>query len=484
MPAKKKNTIEVDVNTMRKILYGNATSSLPGGRLALLQKSGTHNQFSGARNIREVAGYPETLTFEDYLTAYDRQDVATRVIETYPDYTWITPPEVYENEKPSDTAFEKDWKAFISNGKVISTLRSFDVLSGIGEYGVLVIGIDDGKDLSEPLEEGGKHKIVYMRPYTEGECRITEWDEDKFSERYTLPEMYEIKPNEFTRRTTSIPMNQGTLKVHYSRVIHFADNALNSEVFGVPRLKRVYDRLMDILKIVAGSGEMFWRGAYQGFSFEADTDAELSADDKTAMKQEIQQYLMGLDRSMLLQGVKTNPIAPAVASPKEHLDAQLTMVAIASRIPKRILSGSEMGKLASTQDAENWAQQITTRRTNTAEPKLLRPFVDFCIKYGIISAPKASYKVIWPSLAIPSDKDISESALNFTNALSTYAGNSLYTVMPFRDYLINVWRYSIELAEQMSNGFDEAKFKKLKQELTEKKGIQTPKDGKNETPDT
>jgi len=483
MPAKKKNTISVDVNVMRRLLYGNGTT-LPGSRLDLYRKSGTHSQFSGNRNIREVAGYPEALTFNDYLTAYDRQDVATRVIETYPDYTWITPPEVYESEEPTDTAFEKSWKELTKSGKIISTLRALDILAGIGEYGVLVIGVDDGGELSEPLEEGKDRKIIYMRPYTEGECKITAWDEDKTSERYTHPLLYEITPNEFTQRSTSIPLNQGTFRVHHSRVIHFADNALNSEVFGVPRLKRVYDRLMDILKIVAGSGEMFWRGAYQGFSFEATADAELTDEDKTAMKEEIQRYLMGLDRSMMLQGVETKPISPAVASPKEHLDAQLTMVAIASRIPKRILSGSEMGKLASTQDAENWAQQITTRRTNTAEPKILRPFIDFCVKNGILKAPIGQYNIIWPSLSVPTDKDISEAALNFTNALSTYAGNSLYTVMPFKDYLMNVWRYSVELAEQMSSGFDEEKFKKLKKEMTEKKGIQTPKDGKNETPDT
>jgi hypothetical protein len=239
--------------------------------------------------------------------------------------------------------------------------------------------------------------------------------------------------------------------------------------------------MIDILKIVAGSGEMFWRGAYQGFSFEADADGSISDEDKVAMKADIQKYLMGLDRSILLQGVKTNSLAPSVSSPKEHLDAQLKMVSIASRIPTRILTGSEQGKLASTEDAKNWALQIKTRRTNVAEPRILRPFIRFCTINGIISAPKKTFKVIWPELVVPTDKDQSESAMNFTNALSAYAGAGLYHVMPFKDYLMNVWNYPVPKAEEMSKGFNIAAFEKLSVSMNKPK--QTPASTKNETPE-
>lgn len=494
MPVKRKatkaNTVDVDVNVMRKLLFGN-TAGITSSRMDFLNRTGTHNQFSGTRNIREVAGYPEILTYNDYLTAYDRQDVATRVIETYPDYTWIDVPNIYETEKPADTKFEKDIKSLFLSGTVISTLRALDILAGIGEFGLLVIGIDDGGKLDTPaLAVAKTHKIMYMRPYTEGEVKIKKWDTDPTSERYMLPELYTVTPAEYTARSSTLPAISRTFDVHHSRCIHFADNALNSVIYGTPRLKRVYDRLMDILKIVAGSGEMFWRGAYQGFSFEAEADGEFSDDDKTAMKESIQKYLMGMDRAMLLKGVKTNSLAPSVSSPKEHLDAQLTMVSIASRIPKRILTGSEMGKLASTQDAANWAQQIKTRRTNVASPKILRPFIQFCIKNNIISAPMGeedSYTIEWPALELPTDKDQSEIAMNFTNALVQYATNNLYLVIKFELYLQNVWNYPVERAREVAKQFDTAAFEKLAKELNEKAapkgGVQTPKSTKNETPE-
>jgi hypothetical protein len=126
-----------------------------------------------------------------------------------------------------------------------------------------------------------------------------------------------------------------------------------------------------------------------------------------------------------------------------------------------------MGKLASTQDAENWAQQIKIRRTNTAEPDILRPFVSFCIRNRIVSPLQGNnrFHIYWPDLEIPTDKDTSESALNFTNALEKYAVSGLFAVMPFVDYLTSVWKFSVAEAENRAKDFDEDKFVKLREVL-------------------
>jgi hypothetical protein len=476
-----KNTIEVDADMLRAVLYGNSGVL---SRIDFAKRAGLYSQFEGHRNIRRVAGYPEKLLFRDYLEAYNRQDVAARVIETYPDHTWNEMPEVYEKESSTDTQFEKDWKVLAKTKGLVSYLRSFDTLSGIGRFGVLVMGVDDGRKLNTPfIPNRRSHKLAYMRPYMEGEVRITQWETDIASERYLLPVMYEITP---LQDTANIPLLKKTFEVHYTRVIHFADNAVNSFVYGVPRLQRVFDRLIDILKVVAGSGEMFWRGAYQGFSFEADSDAQMTPKDEKDMREDIQKYFMGLDRAMLLRGVTARQLNPTIASPKDHLEVQLTVISIASRIPKRILAGSEVGKLASIQDAETWAQQIAIRRQNIAEPFILRPFVDFCIRGRIVASPAVpdDYNIAWKSLSIPTDKEASESAVNFTNALMTFATSGLYAVVTFKDYLVNVWRYTVEEAEQLASGFDEAKFRKLQQELQIKKAPNKPVSSAGGGPDT
>lgn len=444
-----------------RILFANSL----GGRMEFAKKAGMFGQFGGHRQIREIAGYTTTPSFENYLEAYNYQDVAARVIETYPDHTWITAPEVYEVEDSTNTRFEDDWNDLVRERQVVAHLRRLDILAGIGRFGLLVIGVDDNQSLEHPLTPiRKKHNIVYMRAYMEGEVEIREWETNTQSSRYMLPTLYKITPVE---KLNPRETGDGSFLVHHSRTIHFADHAMNGTVYGIPRLQRVFDRMTDILKIVAGSGEMFWRGAYQGFSFEADADANLTPEERKAMTQEIQNYFMGLDRAMLLTGVKTNPLNPSIASPKDHLDAQLTIIAIASRIPRRILTGSEMGKLASIQDAENWAQQIRIRRTNIAEPDILRPFVSFCIRNRIVSPLQDNnrFHIYWPNLEIPTDKDTSESALNFTNALEKYAVSGLFAVMPFVDYLTSVWKFSVAEAENRAKDFDEDKFVKLREVL-------------------
>ena len=59
---------------------------------------------------------------------------------------------------------------------------------------------------------------------------------------------------------------------------------------------------------------------------------------------------------------------------------------------------SEIGQLASTQDRDNWLSLVIGRRTEFAEPCIIRPFVDRCIEYGVLPATKDDYSVKWEDL--------------------------------------------------------------------------------------
>jgi len=465
-------------NHDRFFAYVGNSSTIPYGPGGIRSRSGgvgPGNQYKGRRSVEEVCGYATSLSFQDYFAAYDRQDIATRIVETYPDFTWMQEPDVFENDDGKKTKFEGSWDEHLLESNALVHLRRLDILSGIGKFGIVVLGVNDGKKINTPLLPAeytsgkSRRKVVYMRPYMEGEVTIEKWDNNPSSVRFGMPELYKIQPAEFDDLSSSSSYNSAFTReftVHHSRTIHFCDNAVNSSVFGISRLRRVYDRLTDILKIVAGSAEMFWKGAYSGWSFVMDADTEVTTERQTEMKKNIEAFMQGLDRHLLLQGVSPQSHAPNVSSPKDHLDVQLTMIAIASRIPKRIFAGSEMGKMASTQDAENWAKQVTQRRLNVAVPFILRPYVDFCILNGIIRAPLygSKYNTSWQQLEMPSEKDVSETALNFTNALVAYTNNSLYKMMSLETYLVNVWNFSPDKAHAVSKDFDIEAFIKIKEQ--------------------
>jgi hypothetical protein len=119
------------------------------------------------RNLDQDCGYPEGYVQpQTYQQLYDRESIAARVVEVYPLESWQVQPTVYEDEDPAtETEFEKVWDAL---GKSLSAATGYykaemgsvvweylsraDVLSGVGQYGVILLGLDDGKDLSEPAE--------------------------------------------------------------------------------------------------------------------------------------------------------------------------------------------------------------------------------------------------------------------------------------------------------------------------------------------
>ena len=79
------------------------------------------------------------------------------------------------------------------------------------------------------------------------------------------------------------------------------------------------------------------------------------------------------------------------------------MIAATTGIPKRKLTGSERGELASSQDAQAWTDEIETRQTNYAWPNILLPCINRLIWAGVLPEPKGLISCEWPSL-LESDK--------------------------------------------------------------------------------
>lgn len=474
-------------------------------------RNGVFKTSGGRRDIEEACGYLTELDYSEFFEAYDKVDVAKRVVETYPDYTWIRNPEVYETETEEVvTPFEKSLAQHIKRNRPFSELRKLDILAGIGKFGLLVLGVNDGKALHLPLAprpaSQGMREILYYRAYTEGEVKIIEWETNLKSVRYGKPVMYEVRPafgaaSEIGKGTgvSATPISDKSLKpvtnpyktsfkVHHTRCIHFADNALCGDVYGTERLRQVFNRLIDITKIAGGSAEMFWQGAFSGIAFEMDPEAEISENDKNQMRSDIDNYINKLQRTLLLQGVKANPLSPSIASPIDHLDVQLTLISIASRIPKRILTGSEMGKLASTQDSASWALQITTRRNNIAVPYLLEEYVRFCIRNGVLRSPQKEgeygFSVVWCPIAVTTKEEQAKAADGFTAALEKYCVKGLYHAIAFSDYLYHIHGYTADEAHTLAKAFDKKAFEKIREQANAPKPPSPPREAPREEQST
>ncbi len=368
-----------------------------------------YTRYSGERDLYDVLGYPQKITYHEYSDRYCRQDLARAIIDLPINYTWGDYPRIYETPD-YNTAFELAWDKLVDEFNIFSVFKLLDRKASLGKYAVLYIGFEykvlDNKNLSP-------EKLLYITPFSEVDATVDSWDNDKSSQRFGQPETYSI----------SAMIGESTISsvVPWQQVIHVVECPINNSLEGSPRLESVYNRLLDIEQIVGGSSEMFWRGALPGYVANLGDNAFVNDDQINTIKEQLTAFSNNLQRWIYLQGLSVEALAPQVESPKEHVDVQLQLVSSASGIPLRILVGSERGELASSQDERAWLRTIENRRLSFAENNILRPFIDRLINLKLLPAPDTGkYTIEWPSLRILSEKEKADIGRVHTDALSRY----------------------------------------------------------------
>jgi len=373
-------------------------------RAVLMGKLGY--QYGTDRDIYQALGYPITLKYPDYAARYERQDMAKAIIDRPVEATWRGKLELVETPGgEEDTAFEKAWRALADRLGLKGRFIRLDKISQIGKYGILLLGFDgvkNGSDFASPVPPGSEHKLMYVKPFSEDNAQINAYEENTRSERFGMPTIYDVTiTNTATKVSTSV-------RVHHSRVLHIVPELLESEYEGVPKLQPVFNRLMDLEKLTGGSAEMFWRGARPGYQAVVKDDYSLTPDVKEGLQDEFDEYEHKLRRLLMLEGVEMKALETQVESPKEHVDVIIQMISAVTGIPKRVLTGSELGELASSEDKGHWLELIEYRRKEYAGPMIVDAFVRKCQEHSILPKTSDRYTIKWEDLWSPSDKQQAE----------------------------------------------------------------------------
>lgn len=435
------------------------TQGVIANEMMTLHREMLNRMLNEQTDIEKACGYPLTLTIQDYKTMYERMGLARRAVQIWPEECWQRYPEIYEKEKPGETEFEKKWKELEVRLALFSYMFRIDVLSGIGSFGVLLLGLDDGKSLDMPVDgidgktglmsNGASEEVnlLFLRAFDESVVNIEKWEEDIKSPRYGLPTMYSIK---YQEQGTSSGATFRDYKVHWTRIIHVADNRESSEIYGVSRLQGLYNNLYDIKKVSGGSGEMFWKGGFPGYSFELTPEAAaMGAEiDAESVKEQMLLWSQGLQRWLALTGVTTKSLTPQVADPTGHVEVHLKLVALSLGVPYRVLLGSEEAKLASVQDKRTWNNRVAKRQESYLTRMLVRPFIERLIGFGCLPKP-IEIIVNWPDLNAATDDDIAKIALHRTDAFAKYVGGQVDALIPPRQYFTEIHKMSDEEANNI-----------------------------------
>lgn len=420
------------------------------------------------KDVDKECEYPTVVTLEMCLKEYRRSGVARRAVGIFADDSWAMSPDVYVKVGKEIPPWEEKWNSLLVKLKLWHELQKLDKLSGIGRFAIMVLGLADGRKLSEPVagfqQDGsrgpGRPKealdLAYVQCYDEGSVRVSQRDNNQSSARYNQPIEYEldiyIEDSGWfpTPTTSSTPATK--VKVHWTRVFHLAGpNRRSSNVFAEPILESIFNYVQDTKKIGGGSAEMFWKGGFPGLAFEADPTINLGQAniDKESLNEQIRLYALGLKRYLNLVGVTAKSLAPQVADPTNHLDIQLKLIAMALGIPYRIFLGSEAAHLASTQDIGTWNKRLDLRRREYIWPFIILEFINKLISLGVLPEPEESLKCEWPDLNAPAAKDAAEMAVKKMNVIQMYITGLVWQVLSPIDMYVEMLGYSQEKAEEL-----------------------------------
>ncbi len=388
--------------------------------------------FRGQRDYYETLGYTRVPTFADYQAAYDRDDIAARIVDCKPESTWRRRPVISNASDPKTfTEFEQQWSKLEKQRRVLHYLERADKLAGIGEYGMLLLGTDDvrnAEDLAKPMAKlrHGINSVIYLAPFTQRSAEVSQVEDDPSNPRFGLPSVYQVSvtgtnliSGDFTGGGASGLRNE-RLPIHWSRVIHIAEGLQENDYVGTPRLRPILNRLQDVTKVAGGSAEIFWQAAKRIMILQA-KDGFSGVDNDDALTVMMDELIHGLRRVIDVQGYDVKTLEQSEVKPRETFDIIIALIASATGIPQRILLGSEIGKLASDVDETNWNGRIADRQLNFAEPVILRPFIDRLVSARALPDP-GGYLVTWPSLFELSDKERAQVALLKSRALRQYLG--------------------------------------------------------------
>ena len=436
-----------DYTPNRGIRVTNASVPRSYDRNPLTRSFGQDNT---SRNLYDAVGYPESraLDFDVFWSWYKRNPYASPIIDRPVDDTWQEPPDISDDvEKDGDDGKDTDFEAAVSDlmdgeatrRSLLDRCHAADRYARVGEFSLMVFGFRGDEDLSEPVEDDaydGLDGLDYIAVFDQGRVGDIEdpefLDTDMRSSRYGLPEYYQVEVEDGR-----------TERIHHSRTVHIQGENLHEEddLRSIPVLMQCANPLLDIEKILAGSAEMFWRGAWQGMVVKPPTDQEGRPyefnDGGDQLAEQIKEYRHNLRRTVFASGGDIETLGSDVASPADHIQGQIEALSATSGIPQTFIKGNETGERATSEDKERWHQQMGSRRNTYAEPVILRSPLQHLIAKGVLPEPEGStFSAEWQPLSEPSEQERADIMNTKASALKAASGGQptrLATIPEIRD---------------------------------------------------
>ncbi|WP_424587484.1 DUF1073 domain-containing protein [Buttiauxella sp.] len=391
------------------------------GRQRMLYAQGPNGNTKRTK-LWDEFGYPDTVNFDNYYRAYERNAVAHAAVHKLLDSCWTDNPTIIDGEEKDEAEETTEWES--STTKLLSKhwakLKDADRRNLVGRYSAVLLQLKDGRNWWEPVNRDvvkalGDQALVKLIPAWEAQIKPGNFDIDTQSDTYGQPVSYN-----FNEQPVGDDGTYGTVRsvtVHPDRVIILCEGSEDENMLaGVPLLRAGFNKLLDIEKTSGGSAEGFLKNASRqlGIEFSKETDinslikqAKDEGFDKLgdAMNDKIRRMNSGTDSALVMQAGQASVLSVAAADPTPTWTAAANEFSASIQCPFTIQFGQQTGRLASDEDKTEWAKRCNGRRWGFLTDYITRVIQRFWT-LGIINPPQnGEVTLAWSDLLAPSEKE-------------------------------------------------------------------------------
>lgn len=329
----------------------------------------------GKRDLNDIYGYPDTVSI-DFQALYQmakRDGIGNRLTYGTARTCWREGFKVVDDDENEQL---KDEIKKLNKAGLINKIERADILNRIGSFSVLFVGVPDGRDPNEPLGSvsGDGFKSIYFKAFAYDGIEISGTVQDPKDPRFGLPEFYTVQKQ--SRGDANKDVSVSSMVVHWTRIIHMSEGALDSDIEGMGFLEPIYNRLLDINKTTGGASEAYFRNAKGKIAYEVNPEYAGIADEdaRNAMDEGAKKYTNEFQDHTFAAGATVKALVTPHYTPKDTVMTALWAVSGYSGYPIRILTGEGSGQLAGSEDQLALNAIISDRQNIVCSSWVIRLF--------------------------------------------------------------------------------------------------------------
>ena len=250
---------------------------------------------------------------------------------------------------------------------------------------IVVMLIDDGRELDEPVNLAAINSVVGLRPVDLTQLSIqntADWYNDPGDVDYGMPEIYTISPPRYI--STANATSQSTYRVHESRVLRFdgeiVPQAMMSDNggFGQSVLTPVYNYLINLSQSYATTAEIMLGIVLPVFGIKNLASLVQTDDGVAALKtrMEILAYCQSVNNGVIMdaEGETFDKMTTSVTGIPEIIVQFGLALSAVTGIPYMVLMGESPGGLTASSDntIRAWYDAIASEQEESLGPQITK----------------------------------------------------------------------------------------------------------------